>query len=159
MPAKSKLSRLEGLPTELLEQIFLQCLNVNLPLASPHLSTALPSTRTKMAVVLKVFPSNASFNIEHYVELSRVVWAGGASDTEHAIGELQSRILACRWMTWDFLRLCLETFAVRTLLREFRLQNLPWQEGLPAEEQAHDATKLPWHGGTLVKESMVRDFV
>ena len=63
MPAKSKLSRLEGLPTELLEQIFLDCLNVNLPLASSHLSTALSSSCTKMAVVLKVFQSNAFYNI------------------------------------------------------------------------------------------------
>lgn len=95
MPARPELSRLEGLPTEPLEQIFLQCLNVNLLLASPHFSTALSSTCTKMADVLKVFPSNASFKIEHYVEVSQVVWAGGASDTETAIGELQSRILAC----------------------------------------------------------------
>ena len=99
MPANPKQSRLESLPTELLEQIFSECLNVNLPLASSHLGTALSSTRTKMAVVLKVFPSNASSNIAHYDELSRTIWAGGASDTETAIGQLQSRILACRWMT------------------------------------------------------------
>ncbi len=63
MPVIPKQSLLESLPTELLEQIFLECLNVNLPLASSHLGTALSSTRTKMAVVLKVFPSNSSFNI------------------------------------------------------------------------------------------------
>lgn len=157
--ANPKQSRLESLPTELLEQIFLQCLNLNLPLASSHLSTALSSTRTKMAVVLKVFPSNASFNLEHYTELSQTVWAGGASDTEMGIGELQSRILACRWMTWEFLKLCMETFVVRTLIREFRAQNLPWQEGMPVEEQPYDAPRLPWHGGAPVKESVVRDFV
>ncbi len=88
-----------------------------------------------------------------------MIWAGDASDTETAIGQLQSRILACRWMTWDFLKLCMETFVVRTLVREFRVQNLPWQEGLPVEEQPYDAPKLPWHGGTPVKESVVRDFV
>ena len=62
-------------------------------------------------------------------------------------------------MTWDFLKLCIETFVARTLLREFRIRNLPWQDGLPAEEQAHDAAKLPWHGGTPVNEPMVRGFV
>ena len=112
-----------------------------------------------MAVVLKVFPSIGSFNLEHYTELSQTVWAGGATDTEAGIGELQSRILACRWMTWEFLKLCMETFVVRTLAREFRAQNLPWQEGMPPEEQPYDAPKLPWHGGAPVKESVVRDFV
>ena len=157
--ANSKPSRLESLPTELLEQIFLQCLNLNLPLASSHLSRALSSTRTKMAVVLKVFPSSGSYNLEHYTELSQLVWAGGASDTEMGIGELQSRILACRWMTWEFLKLCMETFVVKTLVREFRAQSLPWQEEMPVEEQPYDAPKLPWHGGAPVKESVVRDFV
>ncbi|CAD6587091.1 MAG: hypothetical protein ASARMPREDX12_002744 [Alectoria sarmentosa] len=33
------------------------------------------------------------------------------------------------------------------------------RDGLPAEEQAHDAAKLPWHGGTPVNEPMVRGFV
>ena len=158
-PANPNQSRLESLPTELLEQIFLESLNVNLPLASSLLSTVLSSTPTKMAIVLKVFPSNESVNLEHYVELSQIVSAGSASDTETAIGELQSRILSCRWMTWDFLKLCMETFVVRTLLREFRDQNLPWLEGTPVEAQPRNAAKLPWHGGAPVKESVVREFV
>lgn len=157
--ANPKQSRLESLPTELLEDIFLQCLNLNLPLASSHLSTALSSTRTKMEVVLKIFPSNSAYNIEHYVELSQIILAGGATDNEKGIGELQSRILACRWMTWEFLKFCMETFVVRTLVREFRARNLPWQEGMPVEEQPYDAPRLPWHGGAPVKESVVRDFV
>lgn len=157
--ANPKQSRLESLPTELLEEIFLQSLNLDLPLASLHLSTALSSTRTKMALILKVFPSNGSFNLEHYTELPQIVWAGGACDTETGIGELQSRILACRWMTWDFLKLCMETFVVRTLLREFRAQDLPWQEGVSVKELPYDASKLPWHGGAPVKESVVRDFI
>lgn len=158
-PAHPKISRVESLPTELLEQIFLESLNLNLPLASSHLGAVLSSHRTKMAVVLKVFPSNAFSNIEHYIELSQTLWAGGAKETETAIGELQSRLLACRWMTWDFLKLCMETFVVRTLLREFRIQDLPWQEGLPVEEQPDDVVRLPWHGGAPVKGSVVRDFV
>lgn len=152
-------SRLESLPTELLEQIFLQSLNINLPLASSHLGTVFSSTSTKMAVVLKVFPSKTAFTLEHYGELRKVLRTKNGGNTGAAIGELQSRVLACRWMTWDFLKLCMETFVVRTLVREFRDQSLPWQEGLPVDAQSQDAAKLPWHGGAPVKESVVRDFV
>lgn len=163
-PANPKQSCLESLPTELLEQIFLQSLNVNLPLASSHLGTALSSTRTKMVVVWKVFPNHSgAFDAEDYAELSEILQAGDAGDTcmktEIEIGKLQSRILACRWMTWDFLKLCMETFVVRTLLREFRVQNLPWQEELPVKEQPYNAVMVPWHGGAPVKDSVVRDFV
>ena len=155
----SKLSRLESIPTELLEAIFLKSLNLNLPLASPHLGATLSSKRTKMAMVLKAFPSNAESDLEHYSELQHILWAGSGEKTKTAIGELQSRLLACRWMTWDLLKLCMETFVVRTLLREFRVQDLPWQEGLPVGRQPYEAVKLPWHGGAPVKESVVRDFV
>ena len=156
LPVKSKLSQLESLPTELLEQIFLQSLNVNLPLASSHLGTVLSSTHLKMSVLFKVFSSNdTESNLEHYDELSHIHGAGSTGSTYRANGKLQSRILACRWMTWNFLQLYLENFIVRTLLREFRARNLPWPEGL----RASDPKRMRWHGGAPVRESVVRDFV
>lgn len=156
LPVKPELSRLESLPTELLEQIFLQSLNVSLPLASSHLSTVLSSTHLKMSVLFKIFSSDSNIsNLEHYGELSHILTAGSADGTYRAIGKLQSRILACRWMTWNFLQLYLENFIVRTLLREFRARNLPWPEGL----RASDPKLMRWHGGAPVRESVVRDFV
>lgn len=156
LPVKSELSRLESLPTELLEQIFLQSLNVSLPLASSHLSTVLSSTHLKMSVMFKIFSSDSNISsLEHYGELSHILRAGSADGTYRAIGKLQSRILACRWMTWNFLQLYLENFIVRTLLREFRARNLPWPEGL----RASDPKQIQWHGGAPVRESVVRDFV
>lgn len=154
--ANPKLSHLESLPTELLEEIFLECLNLNFPQASSHLGTVLASIPTRMAHVLKVFPAAS---LEHENELSQNFLAGCAGDRDSAIGELQSRILACRWMTWDFLKLCMEAFVVRTLLWEFRTRNLPWREGLPVPVQLHHAVKPPWHGGAPVKESVVPTFV
>ena len=125
-PVKFKLSRLESLPTELLEQIFLQSLNVNLPLASSHLGTVLSSTHLKMSVVFKIFSSGGTISsLELYGELSHILGDGSADGTYRAIGKLQSRILACRWMTWNFVQLYLENFIVRTLLREFRARTLP----------------------------------
>ena len=156
LPVKSELSPLESLPTELLEQIFLQSLNVSLPLASSHLSTVLSSNHLKMSIMFKVFSSDSNIpSLEHYDELSHILTAGSVGGTHRAIGKLQSRILACRWMTWNFLQLYLENFIVRTLLREFRAQNLPWPEGL----RASDPKLMQWHGGAPVRESVVRDFV
>lgn len=54
-------------------------------------------------------------------------------------------------MTWDFLKLCMETLVFRVLLREVRAQNLPWSEGLPVQEQAYDAVP--------VRELVIRDVV
>ena len=156
LPVKSELSPLESLPTELLEQIFLQSLNVSLPLASSHLSTVLSSNHLKMSIMFKVFSIDSNISsLEHYDELSHILTVGSVDGTYRAIGKLQSRILACRWMTWNFLQLYLENFIVRTLLREFRARNLPWPEGL----RASDPKLMRWHGGAPVRESVVRDFV
>ena len=154
-PAEPNMSPLESLPAELLEQIFLQSLNINLPLASPHLSSMLSSTHTKAAVVSMVFSTNAPYKLEHVDELSHILCTESAIDTDVAIKELQSRILACRWMTWDFMMICMEKFFVRTLLREFQIQNLLWPEGL----RITDEPLRPWNGGAPVQESVVRDFV
>ena len=75
-----------------------------------------------------------------------------------AFGELQSRILACRWMTWEIMQLCMEKFFVGILLREFRAQNLPWPEGLCVTDDS-EKSEVPWYGGAPVQESVVRDFV
>ena len=116
----------------LLEQIFLQSLNENFPLASSHLGTVLSSTHLKMSLVFKVFSSNdTSPGLEHRNHLLQIHGAGrGCTYRElRAIGKLPSRILACRWMTWEFVKQYTENCIVEALLREFRVQNLPWPEG------------------------------
>ena len=88
LPVKSELSRLERLSTELLEQIFLQSLNVSLPLASSHLSTVLSPTHLKMSVVFKIFSSDSNISsLEHYGECH--ISLGLEVRTAH-IGRLES---------------------------------------------------------------------
>ncbi|KAL8980141.1 MAG: hypothetical protein Q9177_005962 [Variospora cf. flavescens] len=74
-------SRLESLPTELLESIFLYSLDVNLPRASPLLGEALSSTyvKQKLLHILLVRPD-------------------GADEQNILFGKLQSRLLTCRWL-------------------------------------------------------------
>ena len=62
LPAGRNVSPLESLPIKLREASFFQTLSVNIPLASSHLGTVLSSTPTKFALLLKVFPSDASLN-------------------------------------------------------------------------------------------------
>ncbi len=184
-PARPNLSLLESLPTELLEQIFLKSLNINLPLASPHLTNTLSSTHTKTALVLKVFSTGPLWpprwgsgfthgykELRHYHELRQILWTQDVRDNDHegstqkfrpgssapAFGELQSKILACRWMTWDFMQLCMENLFVGILLQEFRAQNLLWPKGLRVTDDP-DKSEVPWYGGAPVQESAVRDFV
>ncbi|KAL8849217.1 MAG: hypothetical protein Q9221_005795 [Calogaya cf. arnoldii] len=123
------MARLEDLPPELIEMIFFESLNLGFPKASPRLGAALASFNTKIKLVTKVFSSNSAFNIAHYGELSRQLWTGDPSTTEDAIGQLQSDILSCRWMTWEFLKAYFEAFITKIILCEFDQQNLKWEEG------------------------------
>ncbi|KAL8691915.1 MAG: hypothetical protein Q9218_002944 [Villophora microphyllina] len=49
------------------------------------------------------------------------------------MGRLQTDILQCRWMTWEFLQDCMERFMVKTILREFRNQGLLWKDLEPVK--------------------------
>ena len=112
IPAK-ELSRLERLPNELLQEIFLQCLNLNLPRASSTLGLNLASPHIKMRLVFKAFFSNSGKILEHSAELLAIL------HTKQEIAELQSAILRLGWMTLDFLRQYVRVFLVKTVLRRF----------------------------------------
>lgn len=100
-PAHSEHSPLENLPTELREQIFLQCLNFNLPLASSHLGSALSSTSTKMAVVMKIFPSDDATKFECNAEMFEIFELEQDAELSHIwpyllrITEPEPKILEC----------------------------------------------------------------
>ena len=173
MPLSSpKLSRLESLPTELLEQIFLQCLNVDLPLSSLHLGRVLSSTHLKKIIATKIFPGEVvrsgdsvttcctTYRLVHLDELSRILWAGNEEDTNKAIDNLQSRILACRWMTWDLSKWCMEEFMVDGLLREFPSRKLLWPKSWSSLARNNDGPNLLSSAdGAPVQESIVRQSV
>ena len=154
--AKRRLSRLESLPAELLEQILLHSLNVNLPFASPYLGFVLSTIRmsTKLNILSECLPDDSALG-----EPSRTFWAGNVSDTNKVIGELQSRILACRWVTWDVFRLCMERSFVRALIRVFRDGHYLWPEGLRVTDDQSPRSSVSRCGGAPVQESVVNDFV
>ena len=119
-------SCLERLPTELLEIIFFQCLNLNLPLASPLLSAALSSFHVKSRLLFKAFESGPYGGLLHSEELLSIL------HSYSCVTELQRRILALNWMTLEFLHQCIPIYLEKTLLHAFKTLQLPWMDGTPA---------------------------
>ncbi|KAI9838871.1 MAG: hypothetical protein M1819_004078 [Sarea resinae] len=95
-----RLSLLEQLPTELLHDIFFHALNLDLPLASPHLASRLSSEHLYIKLLLFAFPGR----------LEDVDWD---LDEIYLRTDLQTRILQCKWMTRDLLRKCGQLYEER----------------------------------------------
>ena len=117
--ASRAMSPLERLPTELLEMIFFYCLNVSLPRSSTVLGRSLASNHVKTKLFLLLFPSKRNESKGYYV-LENIEYLLAILDTEDAIGNLQSDILASKWATPTFMGEMMEPFTVRTISREFR---------------------------------------
>lgn len=101
-------SAFERLPIEILELIFFQCLNLNLPLASSNLGSALSSFSLKSRLFLMAFSSDEfsyyDFKLNHSDQLLSILWS------EREIAILQTSILRRRWMTMDFLHQCMPLY-------------------------------------------------
>ncbi|KAL8780139.1 MAG: hypothetical protein Q9213_006594 [Squamulea squamosa] len=80
-PPEAIRSKLESLPTEILESIFLYSKNLELPRASLALGTALSSTGFKHIVL-------RAYLVDPYLE----------DDETRETGSLQSALLRCRWV-------------------------------------------------------------
>lgn len=125
------LASLERLPTELLEEVFFWCLNINLPKASPVLSSALSSFHVKSQLFFKAFSSDHGDGLQHSEELIDILYS------KQDVANLQSSILRLRWMTTEFLRLCRPIFFERTLWRLSKSFRWQWIDGTPAAKLTH----------------------
>ena len=149
-PAR-ELSQLERLPNELIQMIFLQSLNLNLPRASPTLGVNLSSSHIKMLLVTKAFSSDSQYCLENSADLLDIL------HSKQEIAKLQTAILGLKWMTLEFLRQHIRIFFIKTILSRFLELNLDWRNGLkPTEatvkdlvDQAYGCTVLGREGGFL----------
>ncbi|KAF2136555.1 uncharacterized protein K452DRAFT_292280 [Aplosporella prunicola CBS 121167] len=82
----ARMSRLEQLPVEILEMVFWESGNVDLPAASPVLAAKLGSEQVRMAFCLRAL----------YARYEEEGEAGAAA------AALQSKLLARRFFTWDW---------------------------------------------------------
>jgi hypothetical protein len=120
-PAKRRrldLSALEQLPTELIQAIFIQSGNLNLPLSSPDLNSQISGRRLQWELTCDA--------------LSPVVWHPGEDEPSAGPVELAgaSRLLNSRFMTWKFFQTWLDHESdVRSLkISEPRVRHdEPWQ--------------------------------
>lgn len=130
------MSPIESLPVEIIEMIFFECLNPNLPRASLRIGAALSTFRTKITLLRKAFSGHATYSNELYSDDSCVLQTAETYDTVSMIGKLQSDILNCRWMTWDFLRSYMEISMTDSIFHVFRSQNISWQDSESLEYSA-----------------------
>lgn len=131
-PSASKCSRLESLPTELLELIFFDCLNISLPRASLALGRALSSFHVKSHLMERLFSSDHTQRLgrhsEHAAELLEIF------STLEAVSNLQTDVLALKWMDWDFLREYMPKELGRKLLTFFKAEGLDWMDGTSSKD-------------------------
>lgn len=137
-PREVVLSPLELLPVELLQSIFLDSLNLSLPLCSPRLGSVLSSKHVKIALVTRAF-----CNCERYGNLV----ATESSDIDvhdrdlvEQYKSLQSGLLRLKWMTLDFFKECIDTFLVRIAARDFGAVSTKYglEKPLPTTEDYHE---------------------
>ncbi|MCJ1460944.1 hypothetical protein MMC28_011326 [Mycoblastus sanguinarius] len=111
-------SHLEQLPTEILENIFFQCLNIRLPQASPFLGHKLASLHVKTQLVLRICSSGGS--TDYPCELASVF------PTLKDQAKAQSAILRQKWMTLSFVRQLIPDYIAKTIVRELGVRKLSW---------------------------------
>ncbi|KAJ5611865.1 hypothetical protein N7528_008970 [Penicillium herquei] len=112
-------SRLESLPLEILESIFLYSLEINLPRASPHLGRALSNPLLYTWLIRLVFSSTNpgsrhGFFTPDFLPPPLDFWSLGYEQRQH----LQTAILTCRWCTVSLLRRCQREYVEHAIRRK-----------------------------------------
>ncbi|CAL5868929.1 uncharacterized protein PFLUO_LOCUS3157 [Penicillium psychrofluorescens] len=112
-------SRLESLPVEILQSIFLHSLELNLPRASPSISRALSSNLLHTWLIRLAFssanPGSAEgFFTPEFLPYPLDFW--GLAWEQRQV--LQTKLLACRWCTLPFLRQCQRDYVAHVIKRK-----------------------------------------
>lgn len=112
-------SRLESLPVEILELIFLHSLEVNLPRSSPRLGRALSSPLLYTWLVRLAFSSTnpgsrEGFFTQDFLPQPLNFWALSWEERQ----TLQTTLLACRWCTLPMMRKCQREYVCHAIQRK-----------------------------------------
>lgn len=114
-----QLSKLEELPTEILQDIFYYSANLDLALASPGLQAQLSSPH--------VFLKHACRTLQP------VLGRAGGDVADDSVLSAAARLLNCRFMTWDFFKLWLD--------EQWESRQLP-DSTSPGSHTAHEYRRL-----------------
>ncbi len=140
------LSPLERLPTEVLEIVFFNCLNINLPRASPVLASALSSFHVKSHLFFRVFT-------DYHRQSRRLL---SIPLTWREVSNLRESISKLKWMTLDFLHQCIPILLEKVWLEDVIVRELGGTDNLPASYLTNEtATKFlaDTHQATRFEES------
>ncbi|KAJ5127720.1 hypothetical protein N7448_008499 [Penicillium atrosanguineum] len=112
-------SRLECLPVEILQLIFLYSLEINLPRASPYLSRALSNPLLYTWLIRLAFSSTnpgsrEGFFTPDFLPPPLDFWSLPWQQRQH----LQTTILACKWCTLPLLRRCQREYVNHAIKRK-----------------------------------------
>jgi hypothetical protein len=120
MPRSTQtLSILESLPVEVLQKIFFECLEVNLPRASLHIARVLSNHSIHTWLIRLAFSSsNESSRHDFFTHdfLPSPLDFFALSSTDRA--RLQTAILECRWSTLPLFRQCQRDYVKHTIRRQ-----------------------------------------
>lgn len=113
-------SRLESLPVELLQSIFLHCLEFNLPRASIHIARALSDPLLYTWLIRLAFSSNnpGSRRGIFTKEFLRPPLDDFCAVSPSQRCELQTAILDCRWCTLPLIRKCQREYIQRVIAKK-----------------------------------------
>lgn len=112
-------SRLESLPVEIIQSIFLYSLEINLPRASPYLSRALSNQVLYTWLIRLAFSSanpgsREAFFTPDFLPPPLDFWGLSWQQRQH----LQTALLACRWCTLPLLRQCQREYVDHAIRRK-----------------------------------------
>ncbi|OOQ90291.1 hypothetical protein PEBR_06210 [Penicillium brasilianum] len=115
----TRTSRLESLPVEIIQLIFLHSLEINLPRASPRLARALSNPVLYTWLIRLVFSSTnpgsrEGFFTPDFLPPPLDFWALEWEQRQ----KLQSMILACRWCTLPLMRRCQREYVDHAIRRK-----------------------------------------
>jgi hypothetical protein len=105
------MSSLESLPVEIVQKIFLECLEVNLPRASLHVARALSNPTIYTWLIRLAFSSSNDSSTDDFFTSGFLpppldFFAMSPSDRT----SLQTTILQCRWCTLPLMRKCQQEY-------------------------------------------------
>ncbi|PWY80911.1 hypothetical protein BO94DRAFT_152292 [Aspergillus sclerotioniger CBS 115572] len=120
MPVPTGLT-LESLPVEIIQEIFLHCLEVNLPLASLKFARALSNPVLYTWVIRSVFSStNKSSRHDIFTPDFLPAPLDPFSISPEERRDLQNIILNCRWCTLPLMRRCQRDYVEHAIRRKCR---------------------------------------
>lgn len=139
----SKLSRLESLPTELIEQIFVECLEINLPRASPHIASLLSNPRLYRLLTIYAFWNDPQPNDKATDGAVAKVMLPIKYKPLDLLEKkkLQQAVLSSSWCTLRHVQSC---FTAMVELSVARGEYLEWYDGLVETEPDRIAEKIEY---------------